>query len=671
VHVHPPGTGIMHTINLERLATVVTTEQRGGEHWLVPDTLIGTDSHTPMINGIGVLAWGVGGLEAEGVMFGIPLMLKIPEVMGVRLIGALPSGITATDLALTITERLRALSLAGKFVEFFGPGVSTLSAGARAVVANMAPEYGASTGYFPIDNRTLEYLRATGRSSEHIQRVERYARAHQLWFEPDDEPRYSAVVEIDLSQIEMSLAGPHRPQDRLMPRDLGSGTVAIAAITSCTNTSDPRLLIAAGLLASKARTLGLRPPHWVKTSLAPGSPTAERYLQRAGLLQDLEALGFGIVGYGCTTCIGNSGPLTEAMIEALRQPKVAPPVAVLSGNRNFPGRVHAQIEASFLASPPLVIAYALAGNIALDIGRDVIATTADGRDVYLRDLWPTETEIDAAFIPDPADIGIAYEHAEHNAQWEELSAPTTPLFPWNEESTYLRRPPFASCSTESRPGEWIAAPLIVLGDDITTDHISPAGQIPASSDAADYLIARGERANDLNVFASRRGNWEVMLRGLFTNPSVRNLLGPGFPAIWKLAEQYQSQGVPTVVVAGERYGTGSSRDWAAKGLWLLGVRAVLALSFERIHRSNLIGMGILPLRLPVDCTPASMALHAEDRITIDSRPDRLTPGASVPVTIQRRSGSVMRFIARAEIDTRLEIELLEAGGFLPYILSRL
>jgi aconitate hydratase len=718
VTIHPPGTGIMHTINLERLATVATTELRSNVKWAVPDTLIGTDSHTPMINGIGVLAWGVGGLEAESVMFGMPVMLRVPDVIGVRLTGALPEGTLATDLALLVTERLRRLRLSGKFVEFFGPGVASLSCGERAVVANMAPEYGASTGFFPIDQRTIEYLLSTGRSPAHVRFVESFARRQHLWFDPACEPRYTEVIEIDLAQTQMSLAGPRRPQDRLSPRQTSAvlaqlrsdrerptverrarsrvpdvtaevselqpphGAVAIAAITSCTNTSDARLAIAAGLLARKARALGLRPPKWVKTSFAPGSPTAETYLRRAGLLDDMEALGFGIVGYGCTTCIGNSGPLHADMLDAIARWGVQP-VAVLSGNRNFPGRVHPQIDTNFLASPPLVIAYALAGDVDCDILDDVIGLSVDGRPVYLRDLWPSGSEIDAAVAQalDPNDVAESYERAERNEMWRMLDAPATPLFPWDEKSTYIRQPPFAVANGACALGHYVAHPLLVVGDDVTTDHISPAGHIPTDSDAATHLIARGENPQDLNVFAARRGNWEVMLRGLYTNRSVRNLLDTALPAgttrhagsltvlpLWQAAARYQEENAAVIVVAGERYGTGSSRDWAAKGLWLLGVRAVLAVSFERIHRSNLIGMGILPLNLPAQFSPTELALAAGDTLDIDAQ--LVTPGAPVPVAIRRNDGSITEFVAHAAVETALEAELLRAGGILPYILRR-
>jgi aconitate hydratase len=701
VRVHPPGTGIMHTLNLERLASVVTGFDRDGALWAAPDTLIGTDSHTPMINGIGVLAWGVGGLEAESVMFGTPVMLRVPEVIGVNFTGRLRDGVLATDLALTVTERLRRVDLADRFVEFYGPGVSTLSAGDRAVVANMTPEFGANSGYFPIDRHTLDYLAQTGRSPEQVALVEAYARRQHLWFDPEATPRYTETLTIDLDEVEVSLAGPRRPQDRIaasrtvealgtaalpsLSDEPADGSVAIAAITSCTNTSDPRLLIAAGLVARKARQLGLTPPAWVKTSLAPGSPTAEAYLRRAGLMDDLEAIGFGIVGYGCTTCIGNSGPLAPVMAEAVTSRKIAP-VVVLSGNRNFPGRVHGQVENGFLASPPLVVAFALAGDARRDILHDPIGRSTDGRDIGLADLWPSGAEIDSALAQarDANDYAIAYDAAEASADWAALDAPDTALFPWDQASTYIRRPPFASLGKGTRLGRYAATPLLVLGDDITTDHISPAGAIPASGDAGDYLVTRGESAHDLNVFASRRGNWEVMLRGLFTNKNVRNLLGselrPGTTihatsgerlSLWRAAERYAGEARSVVVIAGERYGMGSSRDWAAKGVALLGVRAVLALSFERIHRSNLIGMGILPVRLPCNRRPQDMALLATDEIEIEALEGAIRPRGIVPVVIRRGDAVIDRFEATAAIETRLECDVLRSGGLLPLILRRM
>ncbi|CAH1667594.1 Aconitate hydratase A [Hyphomicrobiales bacterium] len=700
VRVHPPGTGIMHTINLEQLATVVTSAPLDGQWLAVPDTLIGTDSHTPMINGIGVLAWGVGGLEAESVMFGMPVMMRLPEVIGVRLTGRLRDGVLATDLALTVTQRLRERGVTGAFVEFFGPGVATLSAGERAVVANMTPEFGASTAYFPIDAATLAYLAQTGRQPQAIALVEAYARAQGLWFDPTAEPRFTDVVTIALDDVETSLAGPFRPQDRValaavpatlarLPRparaaaELPQQPIAIAAITSCTNTSDPRLLVAAGLVARKARALGLQPPPWVKTSLAPGSPAAERFLRRSGLLADLEAVGFAIVGYGCTTCIGNSGPLLPVMEQAVTAGEVLP-VAILSGNRNFPGRVHAQVEAGFLASPPLVVAYALAGDAARDLTHEAIAT-GNGRNICLSDLWPSGAEIDAALGDslDAHDFRAAFVEAGADESWARLDAPATACFPWDPGSTYLRRPPFARADTPVTLGTYAAHPLLVLGDDITTDHISPAGQTPSASEAGHWLVERGENPRDLNVYASRRGNWEVMLRGLFTNRTVVNRLAPDLPAgstvhapsgevlpLWRATERYRSEGQSIIIVAGERYGTGSSRDWAAKGLGLLGVRAVLAASFERIHRSNLIGMGILPLVFDDAEQGKGLALAPGDRIEIAVPAEALAPRLPTYATLMRTNGTRIAIPLHVAVETQLECETLRAGGMLPLILRR-
>lgn len=703
--VHPPGTGIMHTLNLERLATVATALERDGVLWAVPDTLIGTDSHTPMINGIGVLGWGVGGLEAESVFFGMPVALRVPDVVGVRLTGSLRKGVLATDLALVVTHLLRQSDLQDKFVEFYGPGVSNLTAGDRAVVANMTPEFGANSGYFPIDRQSIGYLARTGRSREHCAFVEAYAKRVGIWFDPNASPRYSSTVELDLATVEASLAGPRRPQDRIAIGDTraaiagmkrkaiaplvegepNDGAVAIAAITSCTNTSDPRLLIAAGLVARKARAFGLRPPRWVKTSTAPGSPTAERYLRRAGLLDDLEAIGFGIVGYGCTTCIGNSGPLTEPVVSAIAERDILP-VAVLSGNRNFPGRVHPQLEAGFLASPPMVVAFALAGTVELDIIQDPIGISADGRSVTLKMLWPQASEIDEALTlaSSTSDFAPSYDAAEASEAWKDLPAPTSTLFPWDETSTYIRRPPFANIGSGTRLGVYEAHPILVVGDDITTDHISPAGAIPPTGDAGRHLIERGENPIDLNVFSSRRGNWEVMIRGLFTNKTVRNLIGEDIPpgstihagtgevlSLWEAAQRYKAEGRATVIVAGERYGMGSSRDWAAKGVALLGVRAVLTSSFERIHRWNLIGMGVLPLRLPTGTTPETLGLSADATIIIEADPSSISPRAAIAVGIRHADGSLVSLDATAAIETHAEVEILRAGGVLPLILERL
>ncbi|ASJ61367.1 aconitate hydratase AcnA [Sinorhizobium meliloti] len=703
--VHPPGTGIMHTLNLERLATVATALERDGVLWAVPDTLIGTDSHTPMVNGIGVLGWGVGGLEAESVFFGMPVALRVPDVVGVRMTGSLREGVLATDLALVVTHLLRQSDLQDKFVEFYGPGVSNLTAGDRAVVANMTPEFGANSGYFPIDHQSIGYLARTGRSREHCAFVEAYAKRVGIWFDPNATPRYSSTVELDLATVEASLAGPRRPQDRIAIGDTraaiagmkrkaiaplvegepNDGAVAIAAITSCTNTSDPRLLIAAGLVARKARAFGLRPPRWVKTSTAPGSPTAERYLRRAGLLDDLEAIGFGIVGYGCTTCIGNSGPLTEPVVSAIAERDILP-VAVLSGNRNFPGRVHPQLEAGFLASPPMVVAFALAGSVELDIIQDPIGISADGRPVTLKMLWPQASEIDEAMTlaSSTSDFAPSYDAAEASEAWKDLPAPTSTLFPWDETSTYIRRPPFANIGSGTRLGVYEAHPILVVGDDITTDHISPAGAIPPTGDAGRHLIERGENPIDLNVFSSRRGNWEVMIRGLFTNKTVRNLIGEDIPpgstihagtgevlSLWEAAQRYKAEGRATVIVAGERYGMGSSRDWAAKGVALLGVRAVLTSSFERIHRWNLIGMGVLPLRLPTGTTPETLGLSADATIIIEADPSSISPRAAIAVGIRHADGSLVSLDATAAIETHAEVEILRAGGVLPLILERL
>lgn len=693
--VHPPGTGIMHTLNLEKLAAVVRIEERGGERWAVPDTLIGTDSHTPMVNGIGVLGWGVGGLEAEAAMLGLPVVLRVPEVVGVRLTGALDPARMGTDLALTVTERLRAHGVAGRFVEFFGPGVATLPAGTRAAVANMAPEYGATTGFFPVDARTIDYLRDTGRDAGALALVEAYCRRQGLWFDPEAEPVYRDTLTIDLSEVKMRLAGPTRPQDLRAAGDTGrlitggtaagevpAGAVAIAAITSCTNTSDPRMLIAAGLLARNAVRAGLKPQPWVKTSLAPGSPAAAAMLERAGLMAPLEQLGFAIVGVGCTTCIGNSGPLVPMMAEAVAAG--VEPVAILSGNRNFPGRVHADVRESFLVSPPLAIAFALAGDAARDIATDPIGRTPDGAPVFLDALWPAAGEIDGllAMAQSPADVPARYAAAEANPEWKALSAPDGVRFPWDERSTYLRSPPFVRAEGRAPLDGATARPLLVLGDDVTTDHISPAGSIPADSETARYLIERGAAPGDLNVYASRRGNWEAMVRGLFTNPSVRNLLGPDIAPgrtihapsgrempLWEAAQAYAAGGTPLVIVAGERYGTGSSRDWAAKGPWLLGVRAVIASSFERIHRSNLINMAILPLTVACEQAVALRSLSPEAQIVFPEQV-LLEPGAELTLLVEDGDARC-ELTVRLAAETRVECGVIARGGMLPALLQNL
>ena len=702
VRIHPPGTGIMHTINLEQLATVATTEVRGGTRWAVPDVMIGTDSHTPMVNGLGVLGWGVGGLEAQTVMFGLPTVLRVPDVIGFELTGRLAPGVLATDLALTVTQRLRALGIAGEFVEFFGPGVSALSAGDRAVVANMAPEYGATTGFFPTDDRTLQYLRDTGRDAAHIAFVEAYLRRTGLWFDPQARPRFTRVLTLDLATVGMHIAGPRRPQDLLGHWESGAAIdalheppphpvphlpahpVAIAAITSCTNTSDPRLLVAAGLVARRAREAGLRVPPWVKTSLAPGSPAAATYLRRAGLTGDLAAVGFDIVGHGCATCIGNPGPLPDVIRDAMAAGAVHP-VAALSGNRNFAGRVHPDLDLGFIMSPPLVVAFALAGDARRNLRDEPVQVAPDGTPVWLADLWPTDAEVDelVARAVDTGDFHRDFAAAARNPDWHALAAPSGDRFPWDPASTILRRPPFAAADAGALLGDYTAHPLLVVGDDVTTDHISPASAIPKDSLVADFLVERGDDRDDLNVFASRRGNWEVMVRAAFHSRSLVNLLAPGVPVahtvhvpddevqpLWVAAQRYADAGEPVVLVAGERYGTGSSRDWAAKGQRLLGIRAVLAVSFERIHRSNLIGMGILPLRLPAGAHPRELALQPGDRLTVHAPPAALAPRAPVAVTLLRRDGTRQALACTAAVETLFEVDLLRAGGVIPAILKR-
>ncbi len=702
--VFPPGTGIMHTLNMEHLATIVTTEDKGGERWAMPDTMVGTDSHTPMINGLGVLGWGVGGIEAESVMLSTPVSLQIPDVLGVRLTGSLPEGTLATDLALVVTHRLRKVVVPGDFVEFFGPGVGSLSAGQRAVVSNMAPEYGATTAFFPVDERTLMYLGQTGRSDAQVELVEAYCKAQRLWYTPDCCPHYTKTIEIDLSGLTPSIAGPQRPQDLLRPsevpaavlaghrrqaavtgpEEVPAGAVVIAAIASCTNTTDVELLVTAALVARKARAFGLRPPPWVKTSFTPGSPATAKRLGHERLLEDLEAIGFAIAGYGCGTCIGNSGRLTSLVEDAIERHAVAP-VAVLSGNRNFPNRVHGQLESALLVSPPLVVAYALAGHALLDVTADPIGRLSNGRTIHLSDLWPSSAEVRAALESciRPEDVLSAYTEAEASSAWAALSAPESSLFPWDPSSTYLLRPPFVHLQPDCpRPEKLEAHVLLLLGDDVTTDHISPAGLIPVDSDAGAWLIERGENPFALNVYASRRGNWEVMMRGLFTNRALINLMCPTAKpgstdssltgttvAVWRAAAEYKAQGLPVVIIAGERYGTGSSRDWAAKGPQLLGVRAVLAKSFERIHRSNLICMGILPLQLPPEWRSTRLHIDSETKIHFIWDPSALSPLGPLKVQLVNSDPTECEeFDTVALLETENEVALIKSGGIIPRIL---
>lgn len=728
--IFPPGTGIIHQVNLEHLATVVQVQTLNGHKIAFPDTVVGTDSHTTMINGIGVLGWGVGGIEAEAVMLGQPLPLLLPEVVGCELAGTLPPGVTATDLVLTITALLRREGVVGKFVEFFGSGADSLPVPDRATVANMAPEYGATVGFFPPDEQVLDYLRLTGRSAQHVSLVEAYLK-EQLLFRTRETPvpRYSKVVYLDLQSVEPSLAGPKRPHDRVhmlrvpvafrqtllaptkergyglaeeelerkIPITVGGcsetlthGSVVIAAITSCTITSNPGAMVAAGLLARKALERGLSSKPYVKTSLAPGSRAVTQYLQKSGLQEALNALGFFTVGYGCTTCIGNSGPLPEPVAQAIRQGNLVA-VAVLSGNRNFEGRIHPLVKANYLASPPLVVAYALAGRIDINFDTEPLGFDPAGQPVYLRDIWPTQEEI-AAILREcvrPEVFEVAFQGPSAGLeQWQNLQAPDTPLFPWDPRSTYIREAPFfEGISLEPEEVKPIrgARVLALLGDSVTTDHISPAGSIPPDSPAGRYLIEHGVSPEEFNSYGARRGNHEVMIRGTFANIRLRNFLVPevegGFTRhfpdgtvmpIYEAAMKYQAEGVPLLVVAGHEYGSGSSRDWAAKGTRLLGVRAVLAASFERIHRSNLIGMGVLPLEFLEGQTWQSLGLTGEEVYDIEGlEDDRLSPGCHLQVKAVSPTGQIKEFPVRVRIDTRVEMDYFRHGGVLPYVLRQL
>ncbi len=741
--VVPPGTGIIHQVNLEYLARVVQLRDFNGRKTAFPDTLVGTDSHTTMINGIGVLGWGVGGIEAEAVMLGQPYYMLVPQVVGMRLTGELPEGATATDLVLTVTQILRQKGVVGKFVEFFGPGVSKLSLPDRATLANMAPEYGATMGFFPVDGETLAYLRLTGRGDELVDLVERYCKEQGLFRSEDaPEPEYSDVVELDMSTVEASLAGPRRPQDRVTLRNmhktfhdtlhntfgidvppedharwageggsnegqaagqkpraeividdeavqLSHGSVVIAAITSCTNTSNPSVMIGAGLVAKKAVERGLLPRPWVKTSLAPGSRVVTNYLEKAGLLPYLEALHFHVAGYGCTTCIGNSGPLPEPVANAIKENDLVV-AAVLSGNRNFEARIHSLVKANYLASPMLVVAYALAGTLDIDLTREPLDYDPNGEPVYLKDIWPTQEEIREA-MQKALDADMFKQRyasvAEGDERWQELTAPTGELYEWDPKSTYIQEPPFfKDFSVDVPPLKDIdgARVLVLLGDTVTTDHISPAGSIPVDSPAGRYLIEHGVEPKDFNTFGSRRGNHEVMMRGTFGNVRLKNLLVPGTEGGWTLylptgekmsiydaAMKYQQEGVPLLVIAGKEYGTGSSRDWAAKGTQLLGVKAVIAESFERIHRSNLVGMGVLPLQFREGENRESLGLTGKEVYTISGIAEGLTPGKLLTVTARRDDGSEVQFQVVTRLDSQVEIEYYQNGGILQTVLRNM
>jgi len=723
--VVPPNTGIVHQVHIEHLARVVFPEGRNGTRRAYPDTLVGTDSHTTMVNGLGVLGWGVGGIEAEAAMLGQPVTMLIPQVIGFRLKGSLPAGTTATDLVLTVTEMLRKKGVVDKFVEFFGDGLAGLPLADRATIANMSPEFGSTCAIFPIDEETIRYLELTGRSAEQVALVEAYAKAQGLWRTAGlREPDYTDVLELDLATVEPSLAGPKRPQDRVPLRvsretyrrhhakmaeeraqknpgatgrgaatlggktfEVADGAVLIAAITSCTNTSNPAVLVAAGLVARNARKRGLVSKPWVKTSLAPGSRVVTDYLKSADLLADLESVGFYLVGYGCTTCIGNSGPLRPEISEAVRAGDVIA-TSVLSGNRNFEGRVHPEVKMNFLASPPLVVAYALAGTMDIDLNAEPIGTGADGQPVYLKDIWPSAGEVQrtvaACVTSGMFKQGYASVFAG-DENWNAIQVPKGEVYKWDPASTYVRNPPYFEDMTMT-PGAVAdirgARLLALLGDSVTTDHISPAGNISKSSPAARYLMEQGVQPVDFNSYGARRGNHEVMMRGTFANIRLRNLLAPGTEggvtvhvpsgeqmSIYDAAMKYKAEGTPLIVVAGKEYGTGSSRDWAAKGTMLLGVRAVVAESFERIHRSNLIGMGVLPLQFRDGQTAQSLGLTGQESFEIIG----LNGGAAKMVTVVATpaSGAPIRFEVRVRIDTPKEREYYQHGGILQYVLRQL
>ena len=707
--VVPPDTGIVHQVNLEYLASVVFTSGSNA----YPDSLVGTDSHTTMINGLGVLGWGVGGIEAEACMLGQPISMLLPPVVGFKVHGRLPEGCTATDLVLTITQMLRKKGVVGKFVEFYGPGLSSLALADRATVANMAPEYGATMGFFPVDQETLDYLKFTNRDTA---LVEAYTKEQGL-FRTDEtpDPQYSDTLSLDLSSVTPSMAGPKRPQDRVeLPAvrknfreafpgektahttinhqkvEISNGAVVIAAITSCTNTSNPSVMLAAGLLAKKAVERGLKAKPWVKTSLAPGSKVVIDYYKEAGLLPYLEQLNFHLVGFGCTTCIGNSGPLPEPVAEAVEQEKLVV-AAVLSGNRNFEGRINAQVKANYLASPPLVVAYALAGTVDIDMAHDPLGNDSSGQPVYLRDVWPSNQEVRDC-VRSAINRGMfqhEYEHAfDGDGNWRSMPVPSGGTFQWDPQSTYIKKPPYFDQMVD--PATSIAnmsgmRVLAILGDSVTTDHISPAGNIAKDSPAGKYLIAQGVQPKDFNSYGARRGNHEVMVRGTLANIRLRNQLAPGTEGSWTLhlpdgeqmyiydaAMKYQQEGVPLVILAGKEYGSGSSRDWAAKGVMLLGVRAVIAESFERIHRTNLVGMGVLPLQFAEGQNAASLNLTGRETFHIEGIPSALNGGGrKAKVRAVGDNGTETTFEVKVRVDTPQEVEYYRNGGILPYVLRQL
>jgi len=706
--VVPPGTGICHQVNLEYLARTVWQQQYDGKTYAFPDSLVGTDSHTTMINGLGVLGWGVGGIEAEAGMLGQPISLLIPEVVGFQFTGQLREGITATDLVLTVTQMLRKHGVVGKFVEFYGEGLAQLPLADRATLANMAPEYGATCGFFPVDQETIRYLGLTGRDAATQKLVEAYCRAQGMWYEADTpDPVFSSSLTLDLSSVEASLAGPKRPQDRVAlssikaateeilgherPPERGAddelqdGDVVIAAVTSCTNTSNPKVMMAAGLLARNARAAGLATKPWVKTSLAPGSKVVTEYLTATGLQQELDAIGFNLVGYGCTTCIGNSGPLPAAIEQQIRDRDLNV-ASVLSGNRNFEGRIHQHVRSNWLASPPLVVAYALAGSTRIDLTAEPMGTGSDGQPVYLRDIWPSNQAI-ADEVMKVNEAMFKHQYADvfnGDDSWRSIEVSQSLTYSWDENSTYIRNPPYFSLDN-SRQLEPVlnARVLAIFGDSITTDHISPAGAIAVDSPAGSYLLEKGVERSSFNSYGSRRGNHEVMMRGTFANIRIRNEMTPDVEggvtrllpggelmSIYDAAMNYQQAGIPLVVIAGKEYGTGSSRDWAAKGTRLLGVKAVVAESFERIHRSNLIGMGVLPLQFIDGFDRHQLKLTGAEKITISGMQKGLQPGQKLELTVADSTGSILSVDVLCRIDTRDEVAYYEAGGILQYVLDK-
>tara|TARA_R110002072_G_scaffold45001_5_gene125393 strand:+ start:2213 stop:4897 length:2685 start_codon:yes stop_codon:yes gene_type:complete len=716
--VVPPGTGICHQVNVEYLAQTVWTAEEDGRTIAYPDTLVGTDSHTTMVNGLAVLGWGVGGIEAEAAMLGQPISMLIPEVVGFKLSGNLREGTTATDLVLTVTNMLRSKGVVGKFVEFYGPGLDHLSLNDRATVANMAPEYGATCGFFPIDAETVRFLAFSGRDPERCKLVEAYAKAQGMWRQSDTpDPLFTDSLELDISTVEPSMAGPKRPQDRIalskaagdfkqLLTDSGlspevtqpvegadyalhHGDVVIAAITSCTNTSNPDVMIAAGLLAKNAVAKGLRAKPWVKTSMAPGSQVATDYLVKAGVQDALNDLGFNIVGYGCTTCIGNSGPLPPAISDAVTAGDMTV-TSVLSGNRNFEGRVNPLTKANYLASPPLVVAYALAGNMSRDLFTEPLGKGSDGAPVYLKDIWPSNADIRAAVEAAVTPEQFAQRYADvfkGPEAWQAIETPPSMTYDWNDDSTYVRFPPFFEdiAPTAAALADVIGArPLALLGDSITTDHISPAGSIKSDAPAGDYLSEHQVRPLDFNSYGSRRGNHEVMMRGTFANIRIKNELVPGtegglskhlpsgdIDSMYDVAMRYQAEGTPLVVIGGKEYGTGSSRDWAAKGTRLLGIKAVIVESFERIHRSNLVGMGVLPLQFKAGMTRQSLGLKGDEVFDITGIAGGITPGMDVTCTIHRADGAREQITLLCRIDTADEVEYFRNGGILHYVLRQL